>query len=156
LPDYDETARIPVDPDVDLHVPMHRQELAGTHGWVLAVIALGGALGAATRYGLSVAIPYTPGSFPSATFLINVSGCFMIGVLMVSITERYRAHPLLRPFLGVGVLGGFTTFSTYAEEVRALLNSQRTITGLGYLAGTVASAIIAVWLGISLTRLAFK
>jgi CrcB protein len=156
LPDYDDEARIPVDPDIDLHVPMHHREGARTSGMVLAVIALGGMLGALTRYGVTVAIPYMPGSFPSATFLINVSGCFLSAVLMVLITERYHAHPLLRPFLGVGVLGGFTTFSTYAEEVRALLNSHRTITGLGYLAGTVAGAIIAVWLGIRLTRLVIK
>ena len=146
--------RVPVDPDIDLHVAGQRQELARTHGAVLAVISLGGALGALARYALTTAVPAAPGGFPLATFLINVGGCLLIGVLMVLVTERRRAHPLLRPFLGVGLLGGFTTFSTYAEEVRALLRPESTATGLGYLVATVAAALLAVWAGIGLTRLA--
>lgn len=156
MPDQDDAYRIPVDSDIDLHVQEQRQELARTHGAVLAVISAGGALGALARYGLSVAIPVAPGQFPLATFLINVSGCLLIGVLMVLVTEVYPAHPLLRPFFGVGVLGGFTTFSTYAEEVRGLLRPEWTVTGLGYLAGTIAAAVLAAWLGIRLTRLATR
>jgi CrcB protein len=143
----------PIDPDIDLHIPEQRQELARTHGAILAVISAGGGLGAAARYGLSAALPVHPGAFPLATFLINVSGCLLIGVLMVLVTEVFVTHPLLRPFLGVGVLGGFTTFSTYAEEVRALLRPGWTIIGLDYLFGTVAAALLAAWAGIVLTRL---
>jgi CrcB protein len=122
------------------------------HGPVLAVISLGGALGALARYELSVALPAAPGGFPLATFLINVTGCLLIGVLMVLITERYRPHRLLRPFLGVGVLGGFTTFSAYAEEVRVLLRPEWRLVGLGYLVGTVVAAILAVWVGMWAAR----
>jgi CrcB protein len=146
----------PVDPDIDLHVPEQRQELARTHGAILAVISAGGAVGALARYGLGTAIPVLPGRFPVATFAINVAGCLLIGVLMVLITEVFPTHPLLRPFLGVGVLGGFTTFSTYAEEVRALLRPQWTLIGLGYLFGTLAAALLAAWAGIVLTRLATR
>jgi CrcB protein len=147
---------VPVDPDIDLHVTEQRQELARTHGAVLAVIAAGGALGAVARYGVSLAIPALPGRFPLATFLVNVVGCLLIGVLMVLVTEVYRTHPLLRPFLGVGVLGGFTTFSTYAEDVRVLLSPEWTITAWIYLAGTVVAAVLAAWLGITITRLATR
>lgn len=146
--------KLPVDSDIDLHVPGQRQELARSHGAVLAVISLGGALGALARYGIVSWLPVEPGRFPLATFLINIGGCLLIGVLMVLITEVYPAHPLIRPFLGVGVLGGFTTFATYTEEVRALLRPEWMLTGLGYVLGTLAGAVLAVWLGVRLTRLA--
>jgi CrcB protein len=146
----------PVDPDIDVHLPEQRQELLRTHGAVLTVISAGGALGALARYGLTEAIPVLPGRFPLSTFLINVSGCLLIGVLMVLITEVYPAHRLLRPFLGVGVLGGFTTFSTYANEVRVLLNPGWAMTALAYLFGTIAAALLAAWFGVWLTRLATR
>ncbi len=146
----------PIDPDIDLHVPEQRVELARTHGAVLAVISAGGGLGGLARYALSVALPTAPGAFPLATFVTNVTGCLLIGVLMVLITEVYPTHPLLRPFLGVGVLGGFTTFSTYAGEVRNLLRPEWTLIGLGYLVGTLAAALLASWAGIRLTRLATR
>ena len=58
---------------------------------------------------------------PWATFLINVSGCALIGVLMVTITELTSPHRLVRPLLGLGVLGGYTTFSTYSVEIHQML-----------------------------------
>jgi CrcB protein len=139
---------VSVDPDVDVHVPAQRRELARTHGGVLAVIALGGGAGALSRYGISLWLPTTPGHFPLGTFLINVVGCFLIGVLMV----RWGQRPLLRPFLGVGFLGGFTTFSTYAVETRALLAPGEVPVALAYLLGTLAAAMFAVLAGVALTR----
>ena len=88
---------------------------------VLGAIAAGGALGALGRYGLAVAWPHRPGRFPWATFVTNVSGCLLIGVLMVLVVEVWSAHRLLRPFLGVGVLGGYTTFSTFALDSDRLI-----------------------------------
>ncbi|GAA1957732.1 fluoride efflux transporter CrcB [Amycolatopsis minnesotensis] len=121
-------------------------------GVVLLVIALGGGLGAIARYGLAELLPAGPGQFPVATFLTNVAGCFLIGVLMVLITETFSAHPLVRPFLGVGFLGGFTTFSTYAVETRGLLASGGPGLAVGYLAGTLVCAMFAVIGGVWLTR----
>ncbi|MFI9383693.1 fluoride efflux transporter CrcB [Kutzneria sp. NPDC052558] len=137
-----------VDPDVDVHVPAQRRELARTHGGVLAVIAVGGGLGALARYGISLWLPTTPGHFPLGTFVINVLGCFLIGVLMV----RWGQRPLLRPFLGVGFLGGFTTFSTYAVETRALLTPGDVPIAMAYLFGTLAAAMLAVLAGVALMR----
>ncbi|MET8990498.1 CrcB family protein [Nonomuraea wenchangensis] len=139
----------PIDPDVDLHVPAQRAEL---HWPVLAAIAAGGALGALARHGLQSALPAPPDGFPWATFWVNVSGCLLIGVLMVVITEVRPAHRLVRPFLGVGVLGGYTTFSTYVADVRRVVEAGAPVVGLAYLAATMAVALAAVAAGMWLTR----
>lgn len=122
-------------------------------------VGAGGAIGALARYGLTVAIPTTRSAgigFPWATFLANVGGCMLIGVLMTLILDVWVAHRLLRPFLGVGVLGGFTTFSTYAVETLELAGSNQPAMAIGYLVGTVLSALVAVWLGAHLTRIAVR
>jgi CrcB protein len=142
----------PVDPDVDLHVPAQRAELSGHHPRVLGVIALGGALGALARYGVALALPTRPGGFPWSTFLINVTGCLLIGVLMVLISDVFGNRPLLRPFVGVGVLGGFTTFSTYANEIRGLLRPGSLPVAFAYAAGTLVAALLAVLAGMVVTR----
>ncbi|MEW2633961.1 CrcB family protein [Streptomyces sp. NPDC048389] len=143
-----------IDPDVDLHVPAHRAETAGAHKWaVLAAISAGGAVGAAGRYGASLLWPAPEGAFPWAVFWVNVLGCGLIGVLMVFVGEGGRsAPPLLRPFLGVGVLGGFTTFSTFALDFSELLEREEAGTALAYAGGTVAGAVGAVWLAASVAR----
>lgn len=142
----------PIDSDVDLRVRSQRFELVRSHGAVLAVIAIGGGIGAVCRYALSQALPTRPGQFPWATFITNVLGCFLIGVLMVLITEVWSAHRLVRPFLGVGILGGFTTFSTYAVEMHGLLQPGSVGLAFTYLAGTLAGAMLAVMIGVWLTR----
>ncbi|MGH8867872.1 MAG: fluoride efflux transporter CrcB [Actinomycetes bacterium] len=125
--------------------------LAG-EGLTVAAVAVGGALGALARYGMTQALPPETGRFPWATFLTNLVGCFAIGMLLVFISEAYRAHRLVRPFLGVGVLGGFTTFSAYAVEYTALVEDQATGTALVYLVATPAVALAAALAGVSLTR----
>ena len=110
----DASDKAPIDPDIDLDVRSPRGETQ-TQRWTL-LIAIGGVLGSEARYGLSLALPHPAGAMPWATFLTNVSGCALIGVLMVTITELTSAHRLVRPFVGVGVLGGYTTFSTYILE----------------------------------------
>ncbi|WP_405792744.1 CrcB family protein [Streptomyces sp. NBC_00029] len=142
-----------MDPDVDLHVPAQRAE---PQGRVLAAVAAGGAIGGAARYGISLLWPAVPGALPWATLWINASGSALIGVLMVLISEggRTSPHPLLRPFAGVGVLGGFTTFSTYAVDLSRLLDAGEAGTASAYAVLTVALALGAVWTGASATRYA--
>jgi CrcB protein len=88
--------------------------------------------------------------------LINSIGCFAIGVLMVCVTEAWTtgrwANPLVRPFLGTGILGGFTTFSTYTDEIRARLDSGATAVAFTYLAGSIMLCLGAVAVGMTLTR----
>ncbi|WP_447006285.1 fluoride efflux transporter FluC [Saccharothrix isguenensis] len=126
----------PVDPGVSLDVPAQRRELGPA---VPAVIALGGGLGGLARYGLSAAVPG-----PWGLLLVNVLGSALIGVLMVLAP---RLHPLARPFLGVGVLGGFTTFSAYALDAVHL-----GATAFVYLFGTLFLALGATFAAMALTR----
>ncbi|MFJ7279562.1 fluoride efflux transporter CrcB [Kitasatospora sp. NPDC098663] len=121
-------------------------------GPAVAVIAVGGAIGSVARYGAGLAWATGPAAFPWTTLLINVVGCAVIGVFLVVITEGRPAHPLLRPFFGTGVLGGFTTFSTYAVDIRRLVEEERLGLGLAYLGLTLLGALGAVWVAAKLTR----
>ena len=144
----------PVDPDVGVALPRQRRELRRAPWAVLGAVSAGGAIGALARDALTVAWPRQPGAFPWATFVTNVTGCLLIGVLMVLITEVWAAHQLLRLFLGTGVLGGYTTFSTYAVDAQQLVVAGAARTALLYLAATVVTALVAVYAGMALTRLA--
>ena len=119
----------------------------------LSVIAAGGMIGALARQGLSAAFPHRAGAFDWTTLGINVGGCALIGVLMTAITEIRHAHRLTGPFLGVGVLGGFTTFSTYIVGIQRSFASGAPETGLAYLAVTLAAALLAVYAGVAVARL---
>jgi CrcB protein len=143
---------MPTDSGVDLHVPRQRWELGRAPWAILGVISAGGVLGACVRHALALAWPHPPGGYPWATFVTNVSGCLLIGVLLVLVSEVWSAHRLLRPFLGVGVLGGYTTFSTYTVEVERLVAVGAARTALLYMGGTALAALAAVYLGITMTR----
>ncbi|MFE6160033.1 fluoride efflux transporter CrcB [Streptomyces sp. NPDC056486] len=119
---------------------------------VVAVVAVGGAIGASARYGASLIWPTAPDVFPAATLLVNVIGCAVMGVFMVIITEVRTPHRLLRPFFGTGVLGGFTTFSTYAVDIERLVEGGHVRTGLAYLGLTLLTALAAVWSAAWATR----
>lgn len=145
-----------VDPDVDLHMPAERRELRPSPWPVLAVISAGGMLGAPSRHGLTVAFPHQPGGFPWATVAVNVSGCLLIGVLMVLVERVWTGQRLLRPFLGVGVLGGYTTFSTAVVDVQQAVTAGAARVGLLYMAATAAGALVAVWAGTAITGWAVR
>ena len=109
-------------------------------------------MGAAGRHGLEVAWPPPTGGPAWTTLGTNALGCLLIGLLMVRVVEVGGTHPLVRPFLGVGVLGGFTTFSTYAVQSATLLQSGRAPTAVLYLVLTAAAALVAVAAGVALGR----
>jgi len=108
---------------------------------LLAAVAAGGALGALLRWALDVLVPDGSG-FPWTTFAINVSGSFLLAALPA--LSAVRRHPVLPVFLGTGVLGGYTTLSTYAEQGRALLADGRAALATAYLAGTLLACLTAV------------
>ncbi|WP_436524421.1 fluoride efflux transporter FluC [Actinoplanes sp. HUAS TT8] len=112
----------------------------------LAVVAAGGVLGALTRYAIGVTWPHTPAEFPWATWSINVSGCFLIGVLYTLLARFRPGHRLTRLFLGTGVLGGYTTFSTAEVDVQRAVPTIAIV----YLAATIVGALLAVWAGSAL------
>ena len=132
------------------------RRVVSTRWDLLLVVAAGGALGAAGRFGAAKALPSAPDEFPWSTFLVNATGCLLLGLLMVCALDVWPTSRYLRPFLGIGLLGGFTTFSTYALETRNLVaEHQQQLAGV-YLVGSVAAGLTAVWLGIAVGRLTLR
>ncbi len=120
---------------------------------VIVGVALGGALGASARWGLDRFIEERSASlFPWATFVINVTGCFLIGVIVESLVDRHHIPAWIRVGLVVGVIGGYTTFSTFAQEGFSLFESNDVAVGLAYTAGSVVVGILAVYTGTLLGR----
>ena len=135
-----------VDSDVDLHDPQQRNETRPRQWDLVLAAAAGGVLGAEARYGLSLSVPHQAHQFPWSTVIINVTGCLLIGALMVVLLELTSPHRLVRPFLRVGVLGGYTTYSTFAVDVQRLVLAHRPILALGYVVVTMIACVAAVWL----------
>lgn len=123
---------------------------AAVSGYVAA--ALGGGLGALARWGVAEALPHDAGSWPWATLLVNVVGCLVLGVLIGRVFDRAPARPWLRPFLGTGVLGGFTTYSAFAVESVQLAEAGRTGTAAGYVLASVVGGVLAAALGLRAGR----
>jgi CrcB protein len=136
-----------IDPDVDLADPAQRAELDVHPLRLLAVIAAGGVVGSEARYTLTLELPDAARGVPWTTFAVNVLGCLAIGALMAGVRRWGARRPLLRPFAGVGVLGGFTTFSAYAVGVDRLLASGRPLPAIAYLVLTPVAAVAAAVLG---------
>jgi CrcB protein len=121
----------------------------------LVLVALGGALGAATRYGVSLALPARGDDWPLATFLINVSGSLLIGLLAGWLATRDAGGEPWRLLLGVGVLGGFTTFSAYSLETLRMIERGDFVGASTYAIGSVIAGLAAVAIGLAITRRVF-
>jgi fluoride exporter len=116
-------------------------------------VALGGAIGSSLRYGAGLlAHRQWPSSFPYPTALVNVTGCFAIGLLAVLSDERGWFGPTPRLFLLVGILGGYTTFSSFGYETLALVGRGDFGWALVNALGQVALGLVAVWAGMALGR----
>jgi CrcB protein len=109
--------------------------------------ALGGALGALTRWALMEAMPGSPGGWPWATLVVNLTGCFLLGALIAVLADRSPEPSWARTFLGVGVLGGYTTYSTFAVEVVGLVDAGALPLAAGYVLLSVVGGVAAVALG---------
>lgn len=150
----------PIDPDVDVTAdpatgrrvwPHRRRRSRRRHRYVLASVAAGGALGTAARYGLETAFPTDLAHFPWTTLWINLAGCLLLGVVLYIVFERRLPSPRLRPFLAIGVLGGFTTFSTFAVEVAQRAPDHARI-AVAYLAVSLVGGPLAVLAGSAAVR----
>lgn len=108
---------------------------------MLAAVAAGGMLGASARYGLVRLLPTPAGRFPWTTFWTNVSGSFLLGLLLILVLDRLPPGRYLRPFLASGVLGAFTTMSTFVVETALLVRDGHLLTGIAYAVGTLATGI---------------
>ena len=112
------------------------------------VVTLGAALGGLGRYVLGSAIMARyGGSFPLGTVVINITGSFLIGVLMTLLTERWHVHPNWRLFLVTGFLGGYTTFSSFEYETFLAMRSGGSRIAVANVVGSVGLGYAAVWLG---------
>jgi fluoride exporter len=116
-------------------------------------VALGGAIGSAARYGVNVWSGRVLGSeFPWHTFIVNVVGCFAMGVLVELMALKLHVGNDTRAFLTTGILGGFTTFSAYSLDFAVLVERKSYGAALAYGTGSVALSLIAVFAGLSLVR----
>ena len=120
---------------------------------VTLAVALGGAVGSAARYGLDRLIERKSDSvFPWATFTINITGCLLIGVAVAALVDRHHLPAWARVGVVVGVLGGYTTFSTFGQETLDLIQEGRTPLALTYAAGSVSIGVLAVHAGTAVGR----
>lgn len=116
-------------------------------------IFVGGGIGAALRYWLQGVVHQRTGAdFPYGTLVVNVLGCFAIGMLMVSMEERFLSNPTLRLFLTVGILGGFTTFSSFSYETLALTRDGELLRALANVGFSVVTGLSATWVGMQLGK----
>jgi len=148
-------AGLPIDPDLAPDPGRPSSAHHRSRGWwsrvqldVLAVIAVGGAVGSPLRYEIAQAIQPTAAGFPTATFLTNTAGCLGIGVVLVLLVERLGPSRYLRPLIATGFLAALSTFSTMVVEISLLVREDRTDTAAVYLAATVAAGGLAVWVGL--------
>jgi len=117
------------------------------------LVALGAAAGGLARYIIGTAIMQRfGGRFPLGTLAVNVTGCFLIGVLMTMIAERGTLNSKWQPLLVVGVLGGYTTFSSFGWETYTRVREGSLFMGLAYVLLSVTLGYIAVWCGAYLAR----
>jgi CrcB protein len=119
----------------------------------LVLIAVGGAIGSVARYLFSTAVLRATGSlFPIGTFAVNVVGCFVFGAIAGAAEQRVQLTPELRLFLLVGVLGGFTTFSSYAFESFALIRDGQFAAAAVNVVGQVLAGLVGLWAGYVITN----
>jgi fluoride exporter len=118
------------------------------------MVALGGALGAIARYQLATMIQArVPVGFPWGTFVVNITGCLAMGVVVTLLTERLVVHTNWRYLIPIGFIGAYTTFSTFEfETFRAITDGSWLIGGLNVV-GSVVAGYVALWLGVTLTRI---
>jgi CrcB protein len=126
---------------------------------ILAAVALGGALGSMARWSLAgwvqgraQAARGAAALFPFGTLVVNLAGCLLIGILATLFEERLAGDPALRTFALAGLLGGFTTFSSFGLESYQLLRAGNFALALANAAGSVVLGLAAVWIGASLAR----
>jgi CrcB protein len=125
---------------------------AAFHPGTIAVIALGGAAGTLGRVELTRLIPTTTNGFPWPTFAANITGSFVIGLVIVIVLDRMAPTRYVRPLIGTGFCGGLTTFSTLVVEIDLLVKAGHAALAVGYLAASLAAGMVAVWAGMALAR----
>ncbi len=141
---------LPVDPELD--PPPAPPRSAPARPRVLAAITAGGFAGGLARYGLGLAAPAPHGGFPATTFAINVSGSFLLALLLVFIIDIWPPTRYARPLLCVGFCGAYTTFSTWMVDTDKLLALHHYATAAWNLGGSLLAGLAATSLGLTSAR----
>lgn len=123
---------------------------------IVFALGCGGVVGAVARYAVSLALPIAAGRFPWNTFLINISGSAILGFLLILLIEQFPRGRLVRPFIGTGVIGAYTTFSTLEVDAILLFRVHHLLVGVSYVLASVIVGLIAVWLGMLGARLVIR
>jgi CrcB protein len=118
----------------------------------LLAVASGGALGALTRYEVALAVPAASDGFPFSTLLINLSGAAFLGFLLTVVTERRPPTRYIRPLLGTGFAGGFTTWSTFMVDTDLLVHHHHPVVAAGYAVATVVGGLGVLAASVRATR----
>jgi CrcB protein len=119
--------------------------------------ALGGAIGAAARYGVNVTTPKLVGhGFPWSTMIVNITGSFIMGLLISLMALAWSTSQEMRVFLATGILGGFTTFSAFSLDFVTLYERKEYGLAFGYAGGSVVLSLLAVFAGLYLARTVFQ
>jgi fluoride exporter len=118
----------------------------------LVAIFLGGAAGALLRVWLGVTFAPAPASWPWATFLVNVSGCFALGCLAAWLHERPPQRRSRHPLLAAGFCGAYSTFSTMQIEILRMIEHDRYTLAAGYATASITAGYLAIWIATARTR----
>lgn len=149
-------AVLPIDPDrgsAPRASGASRRRAGSPAPWrVLAAIAVGAFAGGLARYGLGLAFPAPHGAFPAATFAINVSGSFVLALLIVCVLEIWPPTTYIRPLIGTGFCGAFTTFSTWMVGVDQLVAGHHEASAAWYLVGSLIAGLAATSFGLTSGR----
>lgn len=119
------------------------------HAVIASAVALGGAVGGLLRHGLVLAFPYTPGQVPYVILAINVVGAFVLGAGGRWLVHKHPEHRLMRYALTTGLMGAFTTFSTYALDAVQLADAGAQTAALAYVAASMLLGLLAAGLGLA-------
>ncbi len=123
---------------------------------IVLALGCGGVVGALARYVMLLTLPITQGQFPWNTFIINVTGSAVLGFLLILLIEQFPKGRLARPFIGTGVIGAYTTFSTFEIDTLLLFRGHHLMTGVSYIIASLLSGLLAMWLGMSGARMAIR
>ncbi len=119
---------------------------------IVFAIGIGGAVGAVGRYAVSLAFPTAAGGFPWSTFLVNVTGSAVLGLILVLLVERFPRGGLTRLIVGTGIIGAYTTFSTFEVDALNLIRGGHSVMAVLYMVASVFAGLGACWVGMVTVR----
>jgi fluoride exporter len=160
-PPGDDFPGVPLDPDVDIGSPdawsqRARRRFIRPQVIIVISLAFGGSIGAVARYAISLALPTETGRFPWGTFLINITGSFILGFLLIVLIEQFPMGRLARPVIGTGLIGAYTTFSTFMVESVLLVRAGDPAIAAIYLVASLVLGLLAVFVGMLGARVVLR